>query len=331
MKSRRITGVFAVLLILCLTGSALVVDRVDDVRAGATLSDILYIPSSRALKRMSLGFNGLLADVYWTRAVQYFGSKHYDRAARYELLAPLLEITTDLDPHLIVAYQFGSIFLSQRPPEGAGKPEEAAKLVEKGIRENPNAYHLYFNLGWIQNSELKDYAAASSTFQRGSEVKGSPPAFKVLAAAMAQHGGDIATARFLWTQIYNTTEDKSIRANAIKRLQALRVDEEVPLLESVLQQYKRSTGRCPAKWSELQAVGWNGPILDPVGNPYRITVDCRIEVQDPDQLPFIAHGLPPGTAPSVLVPATKKQQEAVQKTIEQSMDKSQLSAPESKK
>lgn len=331
MKSRCITAVFAVLLILCLTGSALVVRRVDNIRAGATLSDILYIPSSRALKRMSLGFTGLLADVYWTRAVQYFGSKHYDRSSRYELLAPLLEITTDLDPHLIVAYQFGSIFLSQKPPEGAGKPEEAAKLVEKGIRENPNAYHLYFNLGWIQYSELKDYAAASRTFQRGSEVKGAPPAFRTLAAAMAQHGGDIATARYLWLQIYNTTENKSIRANAIKRLQALKVDEDVPLLESELQRYKDVTGRCPASWSELQATGWRGPMLDPVGIPYRITDDCRIEVRDPDQLPFITRGLPPGTAPSVLVPATKKQQEAVQKAIEQSVGQSQLAAPEPKK
>jgi len=29
---------------------------------------------------------------------------------RYDLLYPLLDITTDLDPHLIVAYEFGSCF-----------------------------------------------------------------------------------------------------------------------------------------------------------------------------------------------------------------------------
>ena len=27
---------------------------------------------------MSLGYDGLLADIYWTRAVQYFGSKHHE-------------------------------------------------------------------------------------------------------------------------------------------------------------------------------------------------------------------------------------------------------------
>jgi hypothetical protein len=331
MKSRRITAIFLMLLILCLTGSALVVRRVDHLRSEATLTEVLYIPSARTLKRMSLGFNGLLADVYWTRAVQYFGSKHHTNSKQYDLLAPLLDITTDLDPHLIVAYQFGSIFLSQKPPEGAGRPEQAAALVEKGIRENPKEPHLYLNLGWIQYSELKDSAAASRTFERGSHVPGAPPALRVLAAAMAQHGGDIATARLLWTQMYKSTEDKSLRANAIKRLQALQVDEDVPLLESVLQQYKGLAGRYPANWAELQATGWRGPTVDPAGNPYRIMADGRVQVEDPDKLPFISKGLPAGVAPSILSPTTRKQQDAIKEAVEQSTDDSHPGASKSKK
>ena len=58
----------------------------------------------------------------WTRAVQYFGNKHHDGARRYDLLAPLLEITTGLDPHLLVAYEYGTNFLAPKPPGGGGMP-----------------------------------------------------------------------------------------------------------------------------------------------------------------------------------------------------------------
>src|SRR5437588_11692720 len=140
----------AIVLAATFTGSVLALQQVENSRGEqATLEEVLYIPSARVLKRASLGYSGLLADIYWTRAVQYFGQKHHEEALRYDLLYPLLDITTDLDPHLIVAYEFGSVFLSQKPPEGAGQPDKAVALVEKGIRVNPDYWRLYFTLGCI--------------------------------------------------------------------------------------------------------------------------------------------------------------------------------------
>jgi hypothetical protein len=63
--------------------------------SAATLEEVLYLSSPKVLKRASLGYDGLLADIYWTRAVQYFGFRHHNFASdSYNLLAPLLEITT---------------------------------------------------------------------------------------------------------------------------------------------------------------------------------------------------------------------------------------------
>src|ERR1700736_4414422 len=114
--SRQVTVVFSLLLLGCMASSALLLRRLDQMRTGATLEEVLYISSPKALKRMSLGYEGLLADVYWTRAVQYFGSKHHDGAHDFKLLAPLLEITTTLDPQLLVAYEYGANFLAPQPP-----------------------------------------------------------------------------------------------------------------------------------------------------------------------------------------------------------------------
>src|SRR5438270_5991915 len=118
--SHKATWIAALLLLGLFAGSVASRRRVEHLRGHeATLEEVLYLPSGKVLKRLSLGYSSLLADIYWTRAVQYFGSRHVVHATHYELLDPLLQITTDLDPHIIVVYQFGSVFLSQQPPNGA--------------------------------------------------------------------------------------------------------------------------------------------------------------------------------------------------------------------
>lgn len=295
-----ITVTLTITLLACMAGAVLLLRRIDRMRAGATLEEVLYIPSPAVLKRMSLGYGGLVADVYWTRAVQYFGGKHRQHAMRYDLLAPLLDITTELDPHLLVAYRFGSIFLAQKPPEGAGLPDKAADLVERGIRANPNTWQLYYDLGFLQYMELHNPTAAAQAFERGSRVPGTHPFLKVLAAAMAQQAGNVETARMLWTMTYETSEDPMLRGNALKHLRALRVDDDVPRLEALIEQYARRAGHLPTSFLDLVQAGYlRGIPVDPLGYPYKLTRDGRVEVQQPDSLPFITKGLPPGATPTL--------------------------------
>src|SRR5438477_7622769 len=127
--SRAVTLTASLLLIGCLAVSVLLLRQVDRMRTGATLEEVLYVPSPKTLKRLSLGYEGLMADIYWTRAVQYFGRKHHQHSKHYDLLATLLEISTQLDPQLLVAYQFGATFLAPQPPNGAGMPEKAIQLI----------------------------------------------------------------------------------------------------------------------------------------------------------------------------------------------------------
>jgi hypothetical protein len=287
-----------VLLLVSMTCSILLLRRVDRIRTRATLEEVLYISSPKVLKRLSLGYGGLLADIYWTRAVQYFGGKHYEGALEYKLLAPLLEITTTLDPHLIVAYEFGAQFLAPKPPNGGGMPEQAVELVEYGIRNNPNEWRLYYQLGFIHYMERKDYAAAEDAFIRGSRVPNAHPWLKILAAQMAQHAGDWQTAHMMWTATYETTKDKAIRANALAHLRALQVDRDVAALEALISQYRERMRRPPGSLSDLIAAGMLGGIpLDPLGHPYRLMPDGRVEVRSPDDLPFIQKGTPPGYVP----------------------------------
>jgi hypothetical protein len=285
-------------LLLSLAGSVALLQQVDRVRAATTGDDVLYLSSPKVLKRLSLGYDGLLADIYWTRAVQYFGARHHTGTTNYVLLAPLLKITTTLDPHLLVAYDFGANFLAPRPPEGAGLPDDAIQLVEYGIQNNPNDWKLYYQLGFINYMERKDYLAAARAFTRGSQIPNAHPFLKVLAAQMAQHAGDAQMAHALWTTTYQTSNDPQIRANAVAHLAALQSDQAVSQLESLVARYRAGVGHTPSSFNELVSAGiLRGTPADPAGHAYKLTPDGTVLVSEPDDLPFIEKGLPPGYKP----------------------------------
>jgi tetratricopeptide (TPR) repeat protein len=299
MKRRRQVALIAgACLAVSLAASALLLHHLDQLRPQATLEEVLYINSPKVLKRVSLGYTGLLADIYWTRAVQYFGFRHHFGAESYNLLAPLLEITTSLDPQLIVAYHFGASFLASRPPWGAGQPEQAIQLMEYGIRNNPNDWKLYYDLGFVYYMNLKDYAKAADAFARGAKVPNAHPLLRLLAAQMAEHAGEYETARMMWTATYQNTQDKQIRQNAIEHLRGLRADEDISELQKLVTRFGERTGHLPANISELAAAeGLRGVPVDPLGHPYKLISDGRIELSDPDYFPFATKGLPPGYKP----------------------------------
>ncbi|MCU1301536.1 MAG: hypothetical protein JWQ87_1820 [Candidatus Sulfotelmatobacter sp.] len=299
MKQRRTISIVAgTCLILSLAAASVVLHHADKVRPQATLDEVLFLNSPKVIKRASLGYDGLVACIYWTRAVQYFGSRHQTYAASYNLLAPLLEITTHLDPKLVVAYEFGSSFLASKPPHGAGQPERAIELMEYGIQNNAGNWKLYYDLGFVYYMELKDYKKAADAFERGSHVPNAHPFLKVLAAQMAQHAGEYQTARMMWSATYQTSQDHQIRENAVEHLRALRVDEDVEHLQEAVTRYRERTGHLPASMAELAAAeGLHGIPTDPDGHPYKLTPEGRIEVRVPDDFPFATNGLPPGYQP----------------------------------
>ena len=296
--SRPVTLIAASLLTVCLAMSAGLVHFMDRLHPQGTIENVLYLKSSQ-LKWMSLGYTGLVADIYWTRAVQYYGGQHsVEDAPRYELLAPLLKITTDLDPKLTVAYEYGAAFLAPKPTTGAGLPKEAVALVEKGIRANPDNWHLYYSLGFLHYMELKDYEGAADAFMRGSKVPNAHPWLTVLAGKMAQKAGDTQTARMMWTAMYDTTTDRDIKETSAQHLIAVQIEEDVTGLEKIVDLYRTQTGRLPASFRDMAVANLlPGLPLDPSRQPYVLTAEGRVVVRHPEKFKFLEKGLPQGYVP----------------------------------
>lgn len=306
IRAKKISAIATIVLVFSIAAETILVRTIDRARASEIVPDTLYLSSPRLLKRLSLGYDGLLADIYWTRVVQYFGQVHRMGGGTYKLLWPLLKITTQLDPHLVPAYEFGGTFLAAKPPDGAGQPQLATELVKFGIQNNPSDWHLYYDLAFIYYF-LKDYKNSANAFLKGSQVPGAHPFLRIMAAQMAEHGGDIATARMMWSATLQTSHDDLIRANAAAHLRALQVYDDVTALEELVRIYHARTGRFASNFSELVSAGMLAGIpQDPLGKPYRLEPDGRVVVSDPTFLPFLEKGLPQGYVPGAipkLIPA----------------------------
>jgi len=257
----------------------------------------LYLTGTMA-KRISLGFNGLAADWYWMRSLQYVGRKIIDvpdnvpidnlAQLNLKLLAPLIDTSTTLDPEFIEPYQYAAVVLP------AVDLPEAIRLTRKGIAANPNAWRLYQHLGYIYWQQ-RDFQAAGEAYDQGSKLPGAPPWMVAMKAKMANEGGSRELAREIYGRLYEQAENAKVKEMARKRLLQLDSLDQRDGLRKVLAAYKARVGRCPSSWKEVEPllralrveVDSTGAPLDPTGTAYVMVSDgCDLDVDPKSEVPY---------------------------------------------
>jgi len=212
-----------ILMLVAFGVSAGIQSELDRRSPGQLAGDDPMLPrSGEDLARISFGFNGLLADLFWVRTVLYFGgSLEEQRRAgdrftldNMPLLEPLLRATTEIDPHHIAAYRFGAYFLAYRDFD------QAVDFTRRGIEHNPLEWRLYQDLGMIYWRAGR-YREASQACAVGAELPGAPAWMKGLSATMAARGGEIETARELFTRLYEESRDENIRRFCLEQLERI--------------------------------------------------------------------------------------------------------------
>ena len=280
MKNKATASVLVFLLLAGFAGVWRLQVRIDGEKSAVHIrADELALRSGKVLQVLSLEYAPLMGAIYWTRAVQYFGEQHRLHRTNLDLLWPLLDIATTLDPHLMPAYRFGSIFLSDHAPRGAGRPDLAVKLLERGIQANPDQWRLYQDLGNVYYFDAKDYTKASQAFAEGGK---NPNAFvwmKVMAAKIAGEGESPETSYFLWSQVYSSTADLQIKKNAAEHMELMRAQLELKQIDQMAKEYRKKTGRHPKSIAELVEAGLlHGIPKDPEGYPYELGENGKAEV-----------------------------------------------------
>jgi tetratricopeptide (TPR) repeat protein len=250
----------------------------------------LYLRSGPALRRLTIAYNALAADVYWIRAIQFYGGAKRRLEANllaapppppmlaappddYDLLYPLLDITTTLDPRFNIAYRFGAVFLAEPFPGGAGRPDLAVALLQKGLRERPDKWEYMEDIGFVHYWYVRDYHAAAAWFQKASEAPRAPWWLKSLAATTLAQGGDRQSSRTMWRAILQSAEIDWLRNDARRRLTQLDVLDMIDELQRRVDAYARSHGERPDDWSLL----FRGVPADPTGTPFEL-VDGQVRL-----------------------------------------------------
>jgi hypothetical protein len=236
-------------------------------------SGFLYLRSPAAVSRIALGYDALAADLYWIRAIQHYGGTKLAGGTNtsYEQLYPLLDLATSLDPRFDIAYRFGAIFLSERPPDGPGRPDLAVALLQKGLEAQPNRWQFAQDIGFVYYWWVNDYMKAAEWFTRAAAIPGAPAWLKPMAAVTLAQGGNRASSRHLWKEIYDQADHDWLRNQATLRLTQFEAMDQIDALTRAAIDYERRFAASPRSWDDLVRAGYlRQTPVDPAGHPYVI-------------------------------------------------------------
>lgn len=237
------------------------------------------------LRGFTLGLDGLVADWYWMRSLQYLGGKiatkegfiNVDdlREFNLRLLYPYLNSATDLDPQFLAPYSFGAIVLP------AVDQEKAIAIAKKGIENNPSEWRLFQQLGYIY-WRLKRYDEAAEAYEQGSRVAGAPPFMKLMSAAMRTEGGSRNNARAIYQQMLES-DDENIKNTAKIRLSQIAALDELEAINQTLAEFKSTNGRCANSLSEIHGLLANVKLPD----NHDLRINGANQLVDPTDAPYL--------------------------------------------
>lgn len=233
-----------------------------------------YVIPSKFSRVLAVGQQGLLSDFLFLKTATFVGGRivsgQSTTAEDWAFVSKSLDVVTDLDPYFVDPYMLAEGLLAW----DARKPEQANRILEKGIAHRDWDWRLPFYVGFNNFYFLKDYAGASEYIMKAAELPGSPAYLKTLGARLAYYGGKSKTALLFLKEMLAESNDPLMKKRLEKRLVAL---ERATLIEDALERFRLREGRNPARLAELVS---SGDLIvlpeDPYGGQWGILKNGRV-------------------------------------------------------
>jgi hypothetical protein len=220
------------------------------LRATDDQVELVYLPPTRFLQAVSLGYRHALADILWFRTISYFG-RHYRSDRIYPWLAYMCEVVTDLDPQAQHVYRFGGLLL----PWEAGRVDEGIALLQKGTRNMPGSWELSYMLGFSYYFFQDDLAAATKELQRAAVLPHAPLFVTRLAAVIdAAHQGPERAIEFL-SELERRGTNGEIHGAIRERIRELLLARDIDTLEAAVGTFRGTFERLPLDLEDLVSTG----------------------------------------------------------------------------
>jgi hypothetical protein len=225
-----------------------------------TQLDIPPLPVD-VLGPFSFGFRSVVSDVMFLEAIQVLGANHsfmtLDGGAPYDRqLARLIQYATDLDPQFAGAYRFAGNALPRPTLDGhTANVIPAVQILERGVRERPDDWHISFVLGYLQAFQLGEFRQAAANLAHAARLRGSPAYLGLLATRLEVEGGDLDAAETMaQTMVAEASEDQT-RDDWEARLLDIRMERGIRRIEAAARAFEQRTGRKPRSVEELVGAG----------------------------------------------------------------------------
>jgi hypothetical protein len=265
MRWGKQRAVIAVVVLILVVGVRAFQVQLDHAKtASPPLQEFRYLPHGEYLRMAAIGYEHIVADLLWLRAIQVMGDRKVSNEAG-QWLYHLLDVVTTLDPKFVRAYEAGGIALCTM----VVLPEQSNRLLEKGIRHNPNVWYLPFILGINYYFELADDAKAAHYVAQASRLPGSPSYLASFAARLYVSAREPQAAIEFLSKTYEQTDDEQVKVLLGERLKQLVLEQDLQMIEAAIVRYREQYGHPPAVLDDLVHAGvlWQIP-LEPFGGQY---------------------------------------------------------------
>ena len=248
--AKRYAALGALAVILA-TGVHVLQLGLDQQRAAAPkLQRFMYVPQGEYLRIAVLEYRQVVADLLWIQVIQAMGERTVSEEAGH-WIAHALDVITTLDPRFVRAYEAGGIALTTL----VVLTEESNRLLEKGIRYNPEVWRLPFYLGFNYYFELYDDQKAAEYIAMASRLPGAPAYLASFAAQLYVSARTPQVAIDFLGQMYSQTADENVKRVLEKRLKEVVVERDLQLLEEAVGRYRELYKRAPVRLEELVGPG----------------------------------------------------------------------------
>jgi len=237
--------------------------------------DARFVPRPEVARVASLGFQPLVADIYWMQAVQVVGAETSNPARHGPLLGRLVDVVTTVDPWVGHPYRFAAHWMT-------GSPEDvrfANRLLERSFEYHPDDWRNPFYLGFNRFFYLGDNQGAADALDRAAGLPGAPAYLARLVARLRADTAGLETSATFLAELVRASEDPQARAQYEAALLEIDTERRARFLDEAQQQFRRRAGRDLARIDELV----RGPhaVLErlpdePHGDVWELTDEGRI-------------------------------------------------------
>ncbi len=167
-------------------------------------------------KPVFLGYEVLVADLFWLKALQIIGEKKIGEK-QYLDLFDILDLTTTLDPKFEAVYKYGGPFLSIV----GNLPKKSQALLYKGHKALPNDGQILFYIAFNDYIYFQDYLSAAKNMEQAAALSNAPPLTAMLASRLYVEAGNPAMAITFLVHMIQTTKDEDVRKALLKRIEEI--------------------------------------------------------------------------------------------------------------